>query len=119
MIFDKRLSETDQYFDQLTPKRLSLPHKALLRSSLSGLLWTKQFYYLDVFKWLFGEPNETAPNRNYKRNYDWQHLTCRNIISMPDKWEYPWFAAWDLAFHAAIFCTYRSGLCQAAVTGGA
>ena len=102
-IFRKRISETNQYYDQLAPKHLSPEHKALLRSSVGGLLWTKQFYYLDVFKWLFGEPNETQPERNFKRNYDWQHLTCRNIISMPDKWEYPWFAAWDLAFHAASF----------------
>ncbi len=102
-IFIKRISETDEYYDKLAPKNLSVAHKALLRSSTSGLLWTKQFYYLDVFKWLFGEPNETAPHRIYKRNYDWQHLTCRNIISMPDKWEYPWFAAWDLAFHATTF----------------
>jgi hypothetical protein len=102
-IFARRQSDTNEYYDQLTPKNLSPEHKALLRSSAGGLLWTKQFYYLDVFKWLFGEPNEAAPNRRYKRNYDWQHLTCRNIISMPDKWEYPWFAAWDLAFHAASF----------------
>ncbi len=99
-IFSRRLSETDQYYNELAPKKLSPVHKALLRSSVSGLMWTKQFYYLDVFKWLFGEPGDNQPNRYHKRNYDWQHLTCRNIISMPDKWEYPWFAAWDLAFHA-------------------
>lgn len=102
-IFESRQAETDQYYNDLTPKKISASHKALLRSAISGLLWTKQFYYLDVFKWLFGEPKETPPNRNFNRNYDWQHLTCRNIISMPDKWEYPWFAAWDLAFHAATF----------------
>ncbi len=102
-IFLKRQLNNNEYFDALTPAHLSPQHKALLRSSVSGLLWTKQFYYLDVYKWLFGEPDETAPNRHYKRNHDWQHLTCRNIISMPDKWEYPWFAAWDLAFHAATF----------------
>lgn len=101
--FTQRLNETQKYYDLLAPKTLSKTHKNLLRSALSGLLWTKQFYYLDVFKWLFGEPNETPPHRIHKRNYDWQHLTCRNIISMPDKWEYPWFAAWDLAFHAATF----------------
>ncbi len=100
-IFINRQSDTDQYYDQLTPNNLSAEHKSLLRSSVSGLLWTKQFYYLDVFKWLFGEPDEKPPARTHKRNYDWQHLTSRNIISMPDKWEYPWFAAWDLAFHAA------------------
>jgi len=99
-IFKERQSETDEYYDALTPPKISPTQKKLLRSSLSGLLWTKQFYYLDVFKWLFGEPKETPPFRHYQRNYDWQHLTSRNIISMPDKWEYPWFAAWDLAFHA-------------------
>ena len=102
-IFAQRKTETDGYYNRLSPKKLSVKHQALLRSSVSGLLWTKQFYYLDVFKWLFGEPHETPPYRIDKRNYDWQHLTCRNIISMPDKWEYPWFAAWDLAFHAATF----------------
>ena len=102
-IVTKRIEETDQYYNNLTPAKLSKKHKALLRSSMSGLLWTKQFYYLDVFKWLFGEPNETPPFRYHKRNFEWQHLTCRNIIAMPDKWEYPWFAAWDLAFHAATF----------------
>lgn len=101
--FNQRLAESNEYYHKLSPKKLIPEHQALLRSSVSGLLWTKQFYYLDVFKWLFGEPNETPPQRNFKRNYDWQHLTCRNIISMPDKWEYPWFAAWDLAFHAATF----------------
>lgn len=102
-IFVKRKTETDEFYNKLAPPNLSPAQSALLRSSVSGLLWTKQFYYLDVFKWLFGEPSETAPIRTKKRNYDWQHLTCRNIISMPDKWEYPWFAAWDLAFHAATF----------------
>ncbi|MEO5942190.1 MAG: glucosidase [Ferruginibacter sp.] len=99
----KRKAETDQYYNKLTPKKISKKHKALMRSFFSGLLWTKQFYYLDVFKWLFGEPGSKAPFRHHKRNYDWQHLTCRNIMAMPDKWEYPWFAAWDLAFHAATF----------------
>lgn len=98
-----RKVETDVHYNQLLPKQLSKDYLSLIRSALSGLLWTKQFYYLDVYKWLFGEPHETAPQRNHNRNSDWQHLTSRNIISMPDKWEYPWFAAWDLAFHAATF----------------
>ena len=102
-IFELRQLEVDQYYDRLIPTSLSRSNKSLFRSSTGGLMWTKQFYYLDVFKWLFGEPNERPPERGFKRNYDWQHLTCRNIISMPDKWEYPWFAAWDLAFHAATF----------------
>ncbi len=102
-IIAKRKAETDEYYQQLEPVNITSTHKKLLRSATAGLMWTKQFYYLDVFKWLFGEPGDNPPHRNYKRNYDWQHLTCRNIISMPDKWEYPWFAAWDLAFHAATF----------------
>ncbi len=102
-VFAKRKTETDEYYTQLQPGNLPSSNKKLLRSATAGLMWTKQFYYLDVFKWLFGEPGNNAPYRNYKRNNDWQHLTCRNIFSMPDKWEYPWFAAWDLAFHAATF----------------
>lgn len=102
-VFEKRLAETTQYYNTLIPARVNNGGKKLLRSAFSGLLWTKQFYYLDVFKWIFGEPNDPAPPRNFKRNFDWQHLTSRNILSMPDKWEYPWFAAWDLAFHAASF----------------
>ena len=102
-VFEKRQTEMAAYYDTIIPEAVSTEQKDLLRSSFSGLLWTKQFYYHDVFKWLFGEPGDTAPPRDHRRNYDWQHLTARNIISMPDKWEYPWFAAWDLAFHAASF----------------
>ena len=102
-VFLDRRAETQAYYDSIIPDTADGLQKNLLKSSFSGLLWTKQFYYHDVFKWLFGEPGDTAPPRNHRRNHDWQHLTARNIISMPDKWEYPWFAAWDLAFHAASF----------------
>jgi hypothetical protein len=102
-IMANRRAETDDFYEKLTPPALSPAHKNLLRAAMGGLLWTKQFYYLDVFKWIFGEPHETPPFRHFQRNAAWQHLTARNIISMPDKWEYPWFAAWDLAFHAATF----------------
>lgn len=111
-LFVTRLAETDKYYEKLTPPKLSESQQKLLRSTVGGLMWTKQFYYLDVFKWLFGEPNDPSPPRNFKRNYDWQHLTCRNIISMPDKWEYPWFAAWDLAFHAATFIHVDPGFAK-------
>jgi hypothetical protein len=111
-LFATRLTETDKYYEKLTPPKLSDSQQKLLRSTVGGLMWTKQFYYLDVFKWLFGEPNDPSPPRNFKRNYDWQHLTCRNIISMPDKWEYPWFAAWDLAFHAATFIHVDPGFAK-------
>ncbi|MHA6247181.1 MGH1-like glycoside hydrolase domain-containing protein [Pontibacter sp. CAU 1760] len=102
-VFDLRKVEADEYYKQLLPARLSKTHNQLARSAFSGMLWTKQFYYLDMYKWHYGETQEEAPFRHLKRNLNWQHLTCRHIISMPDKWEYPWFAAWDLAFHATTF----------------
>ncbi|MFT4153349.1 MGH1-like glycoside hydrolase domain-containing protein [Parafilimonas sp.] len=111
-VFMTRKAETDEYYRQLEPRKFSSADKKLLRSAAAGLMWTKQFYYLDVFKWLFGEPGDNPPYRHYRRNYDWQHLTCRNIISMPDKWEYPWFAAWDLAFHAATFVHIDPGFAK-------
>lgn len=104
-IFEKRKAETDVYYELISPKNLTDEQGKLLRHALGGLLWTKQFYYLDVFKWLFGEPGEPKPNRMRHRNFEWQHLTNRNIISMPDKWEYPWYAAWDLAFHTTTFAS--------------
>ncbi|MCG7860180.1 glucosidase, partial [Flavihumibacter sediminis] len=70
------------------------------RQAFAGMLWSKQFYYFDVEQWMQGDPNKPAPfNRAWGRNNDWTHLNNADIISMPDKWEYPWYAAWDLAFH--------------------
>ncbi|MGV3585372.1 MAG: MGH1-like glycoside hydrolase domain-containing protein [Adhaeribacter sp.] len=103
-LFLKRQAETMSYYKEFViPDKLSAVHKKLVRSSFGGLLWTKQFYYLDVHKWLNGSMKEMPPQRRYKRNTEWQHLTNRNVISMPDKWEYPWYAAWDLAFHTTTF----------------
>lgn len=103
-VFLKRQLETHSYYkDFVIPEKLSAVNKKLVRSSFGGLLWTKQFYYLDVHKWLNGSDKEQTPFRRYKRNTGWQHLTNRNVISMPDKWEYPWYAAWDLAFHTTTF----------------
>tara|TARA_R110000868_G_scaffold141147_6_gene357331 strand:- start:3426 stop:6047 length:2622 start_codon:yes stop_codon:yes gene_type:complete len=102
-IFDQRKIECEDFYSAIIKKDLPESRQDLARKAFSGLLWTKQFYYFDVFKWLFGGPGENKPNRVNKRNYSWQHLTNRHIISMPDKWEYPWYAAWDLAFHMASF----------------
>ena len=102
-IFDLRQSETEAFYEETIPVKLDAASRDLTKHAFSGLLWTKQFFYYDVFKWLFGGPGEPRPNRHYLRNYEWQHLTNRNVISMPDKWEYPWYAAWDLAFHATTF----------------
>lgn len=102
-IFDERITECEAFYDQKISSELPKAHQSIVKSAFSGLLWTKQFYYYDVFKWLFGGPGEERPDRSYPRNFSWQHLTNRHVISMPDKWEYPWYAAWDLAFHMASF----------------
>ncbi|GLR16100.1 MGH1-like glycoside hydrolase domain-containing protein [Portibacter lacus] len=102
-VFTERIKETNTFYDNITPKGINEERKHILRKSFAGLLWTKQFYYLDVHKWIEGGPGEIPPSRNEKRNENWTHLTNRDIISMPDKWEYPWYAVWDLAFHATTF----------------
>tara|TARA_R110002020_G_scaffold259768_3_gene473874 strand:- start:23609 stop:26227 length:2619 start_codon:yes stop_codon:yes gene_type:complete len=102
-IFDQRIAECEDFYSTVIKSDLPKEHQAIAKSAFSGLLWTKQFYYNDVFKWLFGGPGEGTPSRFNARNFSWQHLTNRDIISMPDKWEYPWYAAWDLAFHMASF----------------
>jgi hypothetical protein len=104
LIFEQRMLECEEFYSNVIKKDLPQKHQAIVKSAFSGLLWTKQFYYYDVFKWLFGEPGDKEkPNRHFLRNFNWQHLTNRHVISMPDKWEYPWYAAWDLAFHMASF----------------
>tara|TARA_R110000868_G_scaffold4211_2_gene26413 strand:- start:12402 stop:15032 length:2631 start_codon:yes stop_codon:yes gene_type:complete len=102
-IFDKRINECEEFYADIIKTNLPESHQTIAKSAFSGLLWTKQFYYYDVYKWLFGGPGEAKPHRNDARNFNWQHLTNRHVISMPDKWEYPWYAAWDLAFHMASF----------------
>ncbi len=102
-IFNERKKECETFYSDIIKKDIAEAHQELARKAFSGLLWTKQFYYYDVHKWLFGGPGENKPYRIDKRNYNWQHLNNRHIISMPDKWEYPWYAAWDLAFHMASF----------------
>lgn len=102
-VIEARKKECETFYSEIINKDIPKEQQKIVKSAFSGLLWTKQFYYYDVFKWLFGGPGETSPNRSDKRNTSWQHLTNRHVISMPDKWEYPWYAAWDLAFHMASF----------------
>ncbi len=102
-LFAQRITEARNYYQELIPQNLQQDKQVILQKAISGLLWTKQFYYLDVFKWLFGGPGEESVSRIKQRNFQWQHLTNRHIITMPDKWEYPWYAAWDLAFHTTTF----------------
>ncbi len=96
-----RQSEADEFYNQLQNEISSLDAKNIQRQALGGMLWSKQFYYFDVDKWLNGDPAFSPPptERLEGRNKDWRHLNNADIISIPDKWEYPWYAAWDLAFH--------------------
>ncbi|MBD0830787.1 MGH1-like glycoside hydrolase domain-containing protein [Aestuariibaculum sediminum] len=102
-VFNQRKEECEAFYNETIASKIPESHQNIAKAAFSGLLWTKQFYYYDVFKWLFGGPGEPKPDRVNLRNYSWQHLTNRHVISMPDKWEYPWYAAWDLAFHMASF----------------
>lgn len=102
-VFDQRIKECEEFYGEIIKNKIPAAQQAIARKAFSGLLWTKQFYYNDVFKWLFGGPGENQASRSNLRNWSWQHLTNRHVISMPDKWEYPWYAAWDLAFHMVSF----------------
>jgi len=97
----ERAKEADEFYAACIPKGLSHDAKNVMRQSLGGLLWSKQFYHYHVQPWLNGDPGQPAPppERSNGRNREWVHLYNADVISMPDKWEYPWYASWDLAFH--------------------
>ncbi len=98
-----RLQEADQFYEGIIPLNLALDARNVTRQAFAGLLWTKQYYYFPVSDWLTNEilPPD-CPQRVLSRNKEWFHLDSADILSMPDKWEYPWFAAWDLAFHCGV-----------------
>jgi Glycosyl hydrolase family 63 C-terminal domain len=100
-IFDKRIRETNQFYNDVQKDVKDEELRAIQRQAYAGMLWTKQWYYYNVNEWIAGDPAMPKPNeyRKYGRNAGWRHMYTSNILSMPDKWEYPWFAAWDLAFH--------------------
>ncbi len=100
-IFDKRKNEADEYYSDIQKEIKSEDAKNVQRQAFAGMLWSKQFYYYDVEEWINGDRGQPKPpqQREEGRNKDWLHLNNADIISMPDKWEYPWYATWDLAFH--------------------
>ncbi len=100
-ILATRKAEADEFYGSVIPAALSADARNVMRQALAGMLWSKQFYHYVVRDWLNGDPNQPAPppERKSGRNADWGHLHNADVLSMPDKWEYPWFAAWDLAFH--------------------
>jgi hypothetical protein len=100
-IFEARRAEADEFYATVVPETVSADGKNIMRQALGGLLWSKQFYGYDVSRWSKGDPSGPPPPRERLngRNHDWTHLYNADVISMPDKWEYPWYAAWDLVFH--------------------
>jgi len=100
-VFQVRMKEADQFYDSRIPKNLSPDARMVVRQAYGGMLWSKQFYHYDMKTWLEGDPaGPTPPPLRWQgRNKDWTNLYTDDVLSMPDKWEYPWFAAWDLAFH--------------------
>jgi len=96
-----RVAEADEFYAGLQGHLTSEDERAVQRQALAGMIWSKQFFHFDVPRWLEGDPAQPAPpeSRRRGRNADWGHLNNADILSMPDKWEYPWYAAWDLAFH--------------------
>ncbi len=100
-VFEDRKREADEFYANINPFNTSEEMKAVQRQAFAGMLWTKQFYYYVIEDWLKGDPKHPSPpgERRKGRNREWTHLYNDDILSMPDKWEYPWFAAWDLAFH--------------------
>ncbi|HVQ29786.1 MAG TPA: glucosidase, partial [Vicinamibacteria bacterium] len=101
-IVDERKAEADAFYAAIQPETATADEKLVQRQAFAGLLWGKQIYLYDVNLWLNGDNSRYPPpaSRANRRNAHWRHLNSMRIISMPDKWEYPWFAAWDLAFHA-------------------
>ncbi len=101
-IFQRRKQEADEFYNRLSPPQASDDARRVQRQAFAGMMWSKQFYHYDVERWLKGDPiSPTDPpaERWEGRNHDWTHLYNADVLSMPDKWEYPWYAAWDLAFH--------------------
>ena len=99
--FELRRRDADAYYETIIPAELNDDERNVMRQSLAGLLWSKQYYYYTVKEWLDGDIGEPPPpaSRLTGRNSGWQHVYCSDVMSMPDTWEYPWFAAWDTAFH--------------------
>ena len=117
-IFADRIREADEFYAGIVPRDLSDDGRTVMRQALAGLLWSKQFYHYVVRDWLKGDPNFPPPpvERLFGRNHEWTHLYNSDVISMPEKWEYPWYAAWDLAFHCVPLALVDSEFAKEQIT---
>jgi hypothetical protein len=113
-IFAERKFEADRFYAALNPYPASSEHHRVQRGAFAGMLWSKQFYYYVVRDWLRGDPLQPPPpdSRNAGRNHEWLHLFNDDVIAMPDTWEYPWYAAWDLAFHTIVLALIDPGFAK-------
>ena len=104
-ILNSRRAEADDFYAEIQPELTAEDLRRVQRQAFAGMIWSKQRYRFDVKTWLEGDPGNPAPppDRKSGRSHDWKHLNATEVLSMPDKWEYPWFAAWDLAFHTIPF----------------
>jgi hypothetical protein len=109
-----RRAEADAYFAALVPRGVSAAEAAVVRQAVAGLMWNKQFYHFDVARWLNGDPAAVPPPDGHRlgRNAGWWHMNSFDVISMPDPWEYPWYAAWDLAFHCVTIARFDPGFAK-------
>jgi Mannosylglycerate hydrolase MGH1-like glycoside hydrolase domain/Glycosyl hydrolase family 63 C-terminal domain len=113
-ILRQRQAEADEFYRALTPQTASEDEAMIMRQAFAGMLWSKQFYDYDVATWLDGDPAQPKPppDRELNRNARWRNFNAYDIMSMPDKWEYPWFAAWDLAFHCVTLAHVDPGFAK-------
>ncbi|HEX4771388.1 MAG TPA: glucosidase [Bryobacteraceae bacterium] len=100
-VFEQRIGDANEFYERITPASLGQDQRRVHRQALAGMLWSKQFYYFDLERWLVEHKSHPLLDSNAQatRNSEWSHMLNAEVISMPDKWEYPWYAAWDLAFH--------------------
>jgi hypothetical protein len=117
-VMTDREQEADEFYAQLAPPGVSAEEAMVMRQAFAGMLWSKQFYHYDVDRWLQGDPAGPQPpeRRRSGRNGGWRHLNNFDVISMPDKWEYPWYAAWDLAFHCVVLAHVDPGFAKHQLT---
>ena len=113
-IIAQRRQEADEFYTAIQPEHLTPEQRAIQRQAYAGMLWSKQFYHYIVEQWLEGDPAQPPPppERLHGRNSGWQHIYNECVISMPDTWEYPWYAAWDLAFHCIVLASIDPGLAK-------